>query len=193
MKKFFARTLICTMLFGAGFGFTSCDGETIAAIIEQAVSLLQQGTPYTFNGKGTATSLLGPADDNGTYQSDTTIVLNNLTSQVSVNSTSTAATLAIAGFTCGSLQMEEVTFSNLELGTSSDGKSNTLTVGDNSSATGSVTYNGKSYDVTNLFIECTLNDQNINITQMSIYFGNESNYDICVMNITYEGKIQVTQ
>ena len=193
MKKFFARTLICTMLFGAGFGFTSCDSETIAAIIEQAVSLLQQGTPYTFNGKCTATSLLGPADDNGTYQSDTTIVLNNLTSQVSVNSTSTAATLAIAGFTCGSLQMEEVTFSNLELGTSSDGKSNTLTVGDNSSATGSVTYNGKSYDVTNLFIECTLNDQNINITQMSIYFGNESNYDICVMNITYEGKIQVTQ
>ena len=193
MKKFFARTLICTMLFGAGFGFTSCDGETIAAIIEQAVSLLQQGTPYTFNGSGTATSLLGPADDNGTYQSDTTIVLNNLTSQVSVNSTSTAATLAIAGFTCGSLQMEEVTFSNLELGTSSDGKSNTLTVGDNSSATGSVTYNGQSYDVTNLFIECTLNDQNISITQMSIYFGNESNYDICVMNITYEGKIQVTQ
>ena len=94
MKKFFARTVICTMLFGAGFGFTSCDGETIAAIIEQAVSLLQQGTPYTFNGSGTATSLLGPADDNGTYQSDTTIVLNNLTSQVSVNSTSTAATLA---------------------------------------------------------------------------------------------------
>ncbi len=193
MKKFFARTLICTMLFGAGFGFTSCDGETIAALIEQAVSLLQQGTPYTFSGNGMATSLLGPADDNGTYQSDASVTLTGLTSQVTVNSTSTAATLTIAGFTCGSLQMEDVTFSNLVLGTSSDGKSNTLAVGDNSSATGSVTYNGQSYDVTNLFIECTLNDQKINITQMSIYFGNESNYDICVMNITYEGKIQVTQ
>ncbi len=167
------------------------DGSGVEVTCMVAVtSLLQQDTSYAFIGNGTATSLLGPADANGTYQSDKTIELKNLTSQVTVNSTSTAATLTIAGFACGRLQMEEVTFSNLVLCTNFDGKSNTLAVGDHSSATGSVTYNGQSYDIFNLYIECTLNEQNISIKQMSIYFGYD---DICVMNITYEGKIQAVQ
>lgn len=189
MKKFFARTLICTMLFGAGFGFTSCDSETIAAIIEQAVSLLQQGTPYTFNGSGTATSLLGPVNAEGLYSAtDETVILNDLTCKVTVNSNSTAATLEIPGFKCGKLEMSNVTFSDLTLGT--NGNTNTLSEDlENTRILGSVKYDNQPYDVSGLIVKCTLNDSEIHITQMSIHFGDGD----CAINLIYEGKIQVTQ
>ena len=185
MKKIISRSILCaTLLMGSIFA-TSCDSETIAAIIAQ---LLNTGTTYTFSGTGNAASLIGTGtntDGSYNYASDGTgTVQTNI--QVSVASSGSTATMVIPSFKCGSFTMSQVTFSNLVLST--NGNYNTLSVGESSSADGSITYNSQTYDVCNLYIECKLNDSEIIISSMSIYFGDEK----YVINLPFSGKV-VTQ
>lgn len=185
MKKLFSRALICASLLTGSFSLSSCDSDTIAEIINTALQLLQTGTTYTYTGTGNAESLIS----NGTSYTSDKKVSGSFNVTVNVDNSGTTATLTIPAFTCGSLSMTECTFGSLILGTK-DNK-NVLSIDENNTTiAGQISYNGQTYDVSNLYIECTLDDSQIAIGSMSIYFGepNGSNYPV-VMNFSYTGKI----
>lgn len=183
MKKLFSRALICVSLMVGTLSICSCDSETIAAILMQ---LLETGTSYTYTGTGNAESLIA---NGGSFSRDKKIS-GNFNVTVKVASTGTSADLTIPAFTCGSLSMSECTFSSLALGTQND--HNVLSTDENNTTIlGTVTYNGQTVDVSNLYIECTLDDSQINIKLMSIYFGepNEAGNYPYAMNFSYSGKV----
>lgn len=167
--------------------FTSCgentDWREIASIILNNL-LGQQGVTYNFTGKGTMQVLQNTGGANGFVNATERLAFQG-TLPLTVNNS--AATLQIPSMTLGNYQMSNITFSNLVLRAVTNGNVTEYTsveVGDNTTADGSITVNGTSYPVTNLYMETKATNTTLTITIMSIYFGQDNEFAV---NVVFTG------
>ncbi|GEM_PF-4388261 len=181
MKKTIKRIALCFAIGSMGLTMGSCDGDDITnilSIVQQLINM-NAGTNYVYSGTGSSQSLVKSGEE---YQIDGNDSIA-AQCQVSVSSNGATANLVLPAITCGNFQMSQVTFNSLALSVKDN--LNYLSTGDNTTANGTLTYNGKTYDVSNLYIVCSLNDAQIAISEMSIYFGD----DQYALNLTFNGKI----
>ena len=75
-----------------------------------------------------------------------------------------------------------INFYNLSMAATSN--NTTLDVGDNTSAEGSLTVNGTTYEVSSVYMKTTVTSQKLTISEMSIYFGDNGKF---AMNLTFAG------
>ena len=90
--------------------------------------------------------------------------------------------MTVPGMTVNGATMSAINFYNLNMAATSN--NTTLDVGDNTSAEGSLTVNGTTYEVSNVYMETTVTSQKLVITLMSIYFGPNNEF---AMNLTFAG------
>lgn len=188
MRKIFRKAILSLCILSMGLVNVSCDSETITELITILITNLvgQQGTTYTFTGSGTAQELIMQSDGQYQYGNATPSKFNG-TFSVTVNNT--VANMTVPGMTVNGATMSAINFYNLSMAATSN--NTTLDVGDNTSAEGSLTVNGTTYNVTSVYIETekeelrtTVTNQKLNIPIMSIYFGNKGEF---AMNLTFAG------
>ena len=188
MRKIFRKAILSLCILSMGLVNVSCDSETITELITILITNLvgQQGTTYTFTGSGTAQELIMQSDGQYQYGNATPSKFNG-TFSVTVNNT--VANMTVPGMTVNGATMSAINFYNLNMAATSN--NTTLDVGDNTSAEGSLTVNGTTYNVTSVYIETekeelrtTVTNQKLNIPIMSIYFGNKGEF---AMNLTFAG------
>ena len=188
MRKIFRKAILSLCILSMGLVNVSCDSETITELITILITNLvgQQGTTYTFTGSGTAQELIMQSDGQYQYGNATPSKFNG-TFSVTVNNT--VANMTVPGMTVNGATMSAINFYNLNMAATSN--NTTLDVGDNTSAEGSLTVNGTTYNVTSVYIETekeelrtTVTNQKLNIPIMSIYFGDNGKF---AMNLTFAG------
>ena len=188
MRKIFRKAILSLCILSMGLVNVSCDSETITELITILITNLvgQQGTTYTFTGSGTAQELIMQSDGQYQYGNATPSKFNG-TFSVTVNNT--VANMTVPGMTVNGATMSAINFYNLSMAATSN--NTTLDVGDNTSAEGSLTVNGTTYNVTSVYIETekeelrtTEKKKKLNIPIMSIYFGNKGEF---AMNLTFAG------
>lgn len=181
MKKL-KRIALTLVVAVSGLTMTSCT-ESIAGYTELIPLFLQlflqQGQTYNFSGRGTM-QVLGPIEGGG-YQDLTGQLQFEGTLPVTVNNN--AAKLEIPEMDLGAAKMSLITFFNLIVKQQTD--CSLIEVGENSTATGTLTVGSNSYEVTNLYIE-TMKATNsaMSISVMSIYFGPNQEYAV---NVIFSG------
>lgn len=190
MRKIFRKAILSLCILSMGLVFANCstlgnfgkniDSNTLTQIITALVTDLvgQKGTVYTFSGSGTAQQLVMRSDGQYNSASDAT----NYKANMKVTTNNTFANLEIPAIKLKGCKMSIVTFYNLSMTTATN--STSLTVGDNTTADGTITIDGATYSVSNVYMETTVTNQKLTITMMSIYFGENNQY---VMNLTYTG------
>ena len=190
MRKFFRKAILSLCILSMGLVVANCstfgnfgkniDSNTLTQIITALVTDLvgQKGTVYTFSGSGTAQQLVMRSDGQYNSAGDAT----NYKANMKVTTNNTFANLEIPAIKLKGCKMSIVTFYNLSMTTATNNTS--LTVGDNTTADGTITIDGATYSVSNVYMETTVTNQKLTITMMSIYFGESNQY---VMNLTYTG------
>ncbi len=190
MRKIFRKAILSLCILSMGLVFANCstlgnfgkniDSNTLTQIITALVTDLvgQKGTVYTFSGSGTAQQLVMRSDGQYNSAGDAT----NYKANMKVTTNNTFANLEIPAIKLKGCKMSIVTFYNLSMTTATN--STSLTVGDNTTADGTITIDGATYSVSNVYMETTVTNQKLTITMMSIYFGENNQY---VMNLTYTG------
>lgn len=167
--------------------FTSCgentDWREIASLILNNL-LGQQGVTYNFIGTGTMQVLQNTSGANGFVNATEKLAFQG-TLPLTVNNST--ATLQLPSMTLGKYQMSNVTFSNLVLRAVTNGNVTEYTsieVGDNTTADGTITVDGNSYPVSNLYLQAKATNTTLTITAMSIYFGQNDEYAV---NVVFTG------
>lgn len=181
MRKFFRKAILSVCILSMGLVNVSCDSDTITELITILITNLvgQQGTTYTFSGSGTAQELIMQSDGQYQYGNATPAKFSG---NFSVTVNNTLANMTVPGMTVNGATISAINFYNLSMTATSN--NTTLDVGDSTSAEGSLTVNGTTYEVSNVYMETTVTNQKLTITIMSIYFGESNQY---VMNLTYLG------
>jgi len=184
MKKLFRKALLFVSIISMGAFSVSCDSKTISAIFNNLIKL--QGTTYTYSGNGTVQELILQSDGESYQYGNATP--SKFTGSVVLTVNNTLAELTIPSMTVNGASMSQVKFYNLAM--QSTNNATKLDVGDSTSADGTLTVDGTTYSVSNVYIETAVTSQSIAITILSIYFGDNNEYAI---NITYTGTAQATE
>lgn len=205
MKKFFKKSIVLLCLLGAGVGMTSCDEDTVQSIINEIVGIITNNKTQSqdFQYVGTLNAQLLVSDGKGGYTTPgegqafsgtqlpvtekvTTVTTGDKMSDGSVQNEQTSsvrtADITLPAFSVDGASMTEVNFASLDC-TLGSKNVRTLSVGDNTTGTGSLTVGGQTYDVSLVYLEGTFTESTYDISVMSIYFG-----DSYVINITFSGK-----
>ena len=181
MRKIFRKAILSLCILSMGLVNVSCDSETITELITILITNLvgQQGTTYTFTGSGTAQELIMQSDGQYQYGNATPSKFNG-TFSVTVNNT--VANMTVPGMTVNGATMSAINFNDLSMAATSN--NTTLDVGESTSAEGSLTVNGTTYDVSSVYMKTTVTSQKLTISEMSIYFGEKGEF---AMNLTFAG------
>ncbi len=192
MKKFFKKAFVVLGIMTMGLTATSC--EEVLANLDWA-TLLTQILGNVFNG-GTTNSYQGTytlqhlvADGKGAYTLESEKLEFKGTTCTATKGRNNAVNLLLPGTDgIGDATMTNVNVYNLEF--VKDEKNGTVTnkidLGDNSSIDGKLEIGGKTYDASNLYIDCTMTEDKLIIKEASIYFGDNAEQAI---NITFNGTI----
>lgn len=193
MKKIFKKCIVCLSILTMGLTSVSCDSDAITEILATLITNLltqQPGTTYTFSGQGTNQLLKADSSVNTGY------VAGGKESTFKCNMTLTIATdntctLTIPAMTIdGGASMSEVTFSNLVMTAATS--STKIDTGDSSTGLGTLTVNGQSYELSNVYMETSsgATNEKLSIATISIYFGENAEY---VVNLTNYNGTAVTE
>jgi len=150
-------------------------GQIVQTLLTNYVSM--QGTTYNCTGtgtaalwtnKGTAATPNFLAGDNQSSSMTITTVLFQTSGQL------TFPTLSVGGATMEGVALGALNYTN-----------STLTVGDNTTAAGTLTVNGKTYSVAGAYLNnCTFSNNKLSAGTVQIYFG--TNYEYLV-NLSFTG------
>lgn len=182
-------------LIGAAFitfGMTSCEtlqkiaqdenfGKLVTAIASNYVNA--QGTTYNYTGTAQAQLLKKTADGYLFVEKDGKTTKVDMTLPLVAGNVATIQfpTISVDGGT-----MTNTAVGNLVI--TANGSKNTVTVGDQTTATGSLTLDGKTYNISGVYLQdCTYSTTKFEGKTMQIYFGDANDY---VMSITFDGKVQ---
>lgn len=182
MKKiaFFACALVVS------FTLTSCQtlqtiskneqvGQIIQAILTNYISM--QGTTYNCTGTGSAALW----KNKGTQTAPNFLAGENQSSNMTITAvfSQTAAQLTLPALTVEGAKMEGVALGALTYA------NNTITVGDNTTAAGTLTVNGTAYPVAGAYLNnCTFSNNKLAAGTVQIYFG--ANYEYLI-NLSFTG------
>lgn len=184
MKKiaFFACALVVSMVM------TSCSTIQSIANNQQVGTIVQtlltnyvsaQGTTHSCAGTGTAALWTNKGTASSTNFTAGTTQTINVTIPVVITTASSTVQMTLPDLTLDGAAMSGVALGALTY------SNNTITAGDNTTATGTLTVNGKSYSVAGAYLNgCTYASNKLTATQMQIFFG--SNYEY-VVNIAFTG------
>ena len=202
MKKFFKKAFMVLGIMGMGMGTTSCDNEVVNEIIknidwsallgEMVGNLFNGGTTNVYQGKYTLQHLV--SDGKGAYTLESEKLEFAGTGITVTKNRDNSINIVFPGTDgIGDAAMSEaVTVQNLQFVT--DEKTGTVTnkvdLGDNSYIDGTLTINGVAYPASNLYINCTLTESQLVVTEASIYFGEKAEHAI---NVTFNGTLFVDQ
>ena len=187
MKKTFKYAAIALAFLCTGSVMTSCDGDD--NILTQIINLIfNTGETYTYQGTATSLSLDGSTTSEG--WTGNYINSNQPTSrtlQVSLKAGNTAE-LTIPAYTDGKVTVNTITIYNLAMTASSDNSYTVLSIGDNSTIDGTITYNGVTYTAANLYIAKSQVTSGAISLDLTMYFqgSGEDDYSKAI-NFTYTG------
>lgn len=185
MKKFFTKVMVALCLFGGSFSFSSCDsdviGEIIGTLLPELIGNIWGGSGETNNYVGDFSEQLLKADGSSFIAATEAESYSGTTIAASVNKQNQIS-ITIPGHTNST---KTFTITDIVLGNLEIAEGGALSVGDNSTISGSITVGGKSIEATNCYIKSTVTSGNLSISEMSIYFGD----DVYALNVKFEGKI----
>lgn len=190
MKKFFKKAFVMLGIAGMGLGTTSCDSETIEALLPVLTEIIgnvfNNGTTNVYQGTYSLQHLT--TDGKGAYTLDSDKLVFNGTGITVTKTNQNMVNLVLPGTDgIGDATMTDVTIGNLEFVTDKSGAvTNQIDLGDNSTIDGTLTVGNKTYTASNLYIKCTLTADKLTITEASIYFGDNAEMAI---NVTFSGNI----
>lgn len=188
----FHQLIACLLVAVVSMSISSCDTVKKVLADQQTQQLLgaiitnmmgQQGSNYQFKGSGTTQLLTLKAGGTAfqDYEQGSKQVKFNGQMMVVVNNTN--ANMIIPDLKVGEGTMNGIKLYNMQLSQATNATG--ITVGDNSTIDGTYTINGKAYKASNLYISATVTNQQLNITLMSIYFGDNGEYAV---NIVFDGQ-----
>jgi len=176
----------------AGTATTTGTSNTTASALGTVLSgllgnLAGSNKTYNFTGTATSQSLYGSyASSSWSFaNSNKTNTLNNMAVTLKAGNT---ATITIPAYTDGKVKYSAINIYNLAMTANSSQSTTTLTISDNSTIDGTVTYNGATYSAANLYItSATATSGGLNL-EMTVYFKKTDGTDYCnAVNITYKG------
>lgn len=183
MKKFFTRVLPIFVASLFGFVSTSCSEEEIAAILNLITNLTgQNGESYDYQCNGKIQPCIINGEQYMPMGSGTPL---SYSGTITVKATQSTATLTVPAVNVDGVTIGQVTISGLTL--TAVGESYTsLSVPDQGvSAEGSITVDGKTYEISNLYLEdAKLTSQELAITNLQLFFGEGEEYLINMTNLT---------
>ena len=186
------RTLLAACLLAAtALLTTSCETAKQVLANEQMQMLMknvivnmmgQRGTTYSYTGQGTQQQLTLKAGGTAfqDYNETTKAAAFKGTLPVTINNTT--ANITIPTMKVGNGTISALTISNMVL--AQDNAGTKISVGDNSMIDGTYTVGGTAYKASNLYIDALITSQQLNVTLMSIYFGDKGEQ---VVNVTFNG------
>lgn len=210
MKKIFRNVIVCLSIVASGMAVTSCDGDNsiignmLVYVLQTLFNTNTQTNTYQYKGTCSFQVLVASSESStgwvaGTdvlpYEGTTlalqeTMKIETATQQMSDGSTgntesTTTRTVNIeipAVPLAEDATMENVMFNNLDV--TQQGSMYVLSVGDNTLGNGKLTIDGKSYDISTVYVEASYNEDKYVIKVLSIYFGENDEY---VVNVTFNG------
>ncbi|MGN0234241.1 MAG: hypothetical protein ACI4B5_07475 [Bacteroidaceae bacterium] len=181
MKKIIFRLCFCVAILCTGFSVSSCDESS--PWLDFIKNLIGTNATYTYSGDASYECL------EGTYSPMSYTSIGEFTvSSQQVTLTTTAndsqATLVLPAVTSGDITLTAVTLSALDM--TNETNATKLSVGENSYIDGKITYKGKSYDASNLYIANASATSGVVTLEMTIYYGDEMTEAV---NYRYSGKV----
>lgn len=196
MKKYFAKSVAALVLAASSFTLTSCDGAGILGdllgdgdLIGTLTGLLgnlfggKEGDSYVYLAEnGTAFYATIPSEA-GYVPQTSNVSLSGL--NVRVTDCSSTANLTLSAMTLEGYSVSELKFTGLSMQKASEEVGNyiQLDVTDNSYGDGSITVDGKNYEVTGVVMEnAYVSAADFGIGYMQIFFGDDKL--VVIENIT---------
>ena len=142
----------------------------------------QRGTTYSYTGEGTQQQLTLKAGGTAFQDYNETTKSAAFKGALPVTINNTTANITIPTMKVGNGTISALTISNMVL--AQDNAGTKISVGDNSMIDGTYTVDGTAYKASNLYIDALITSQQLNVTLMSIYFGDKGEQ---VVNVTFNG------
>lgn len=185
MKKAILKVVACVAIGAFGLVSTSCDEDSISTVIQIITNLVgQKGTTYQFTSSGEVQTLY-KSGEQYLYDNERTAPVNAV---IPVTINNTTAQIVIPQMTVGNKVFSEITISGLDLKGSSQYTSmpnDTILVGENVRADGTVTVNGETLSVSSLFIQdCHLTSKQLNLGLFQVFFGDNLNQVLSLSKVT---------
>ena len=181
MKKIISRMCLCLAILCAGVTVSSCDESN--SWIDIIKNLIGINATYTYSGNASYECL------EGTYNPMNYNRIGQFTASSQQITLTTAAndsqaTLVLPAVSSEDISITAITISALDMTNATDATS--LSVGDNSYIDGQITYKGKTYEASNLYITKASATSGVITLEMTIYFGEELTEAV---NYKYTGKV----
>ncbi len=182
MRKYIIRICLCLAVLLTGVTLSSCDeNNTWLNFIK---NLIGTNTTYVYSGNATYQCLSEPNSDGAYTKTLAEFSAQNVQVQLTTSSANeTLATVVLPAASTNGLSISAITISNLTM--QSTTSSTTLTVGDNAYIDGTLSYNGKSVEASNLYITEASATSGVITLKLTVYFGEMSE----AVNFTYSGKV----
>jgi len=202
MKKTFKLLAIAFAAMSMGTVMTSCSEDGSGGFLSRLFGLFS-GETYYYTGTLTSQALDGSSNGDGwsgsyinATQSNTTGTNSYSAKQITLKSTSSAATLTIPAYTDGNISVSEISISNLTQTTNEAQTLTTLDIDTESTRIdGTLSFNGATYTIGYVYItkaDATTTSLDL---EMTLYFygdndkdgsGNVLDYSKAI-NFTYKG------
>lgn len=181
MKKIIFRMCLCMAILCTGFSVSSCDEDS--PWLNFIKNLIGTNATYTYSGNASYDCM------EGTYNPMNYKRIGQFTdSNQQVTLTTTAndsqATLVLPAVSSGDISLTAITISALDM--TNETSATSLSVGENSYIDGRITYKGKTYEASNLYITKASATSGVITLEMTIYFGEEMTEAV---NYKYSGKV----
>lgn len=196
MKKYFAKSVAALVLAASSFTFTSCDGAGILGdllgdgdLIGTLTGLLgnlfggKEGDSYVYFAESGEAFYATIPSEAGYVPQTSNVSLSGL--NVRVTDCSSTANLTLSAMTLEGYSVSELKFTGLSMKQASveGGSYIQLDVTDNSYGDGSITVDGKNYEVTGVVMEnAYVSAADFGIGYMQIFFGDDKL--VVIENIT---------
>jgi len=191
MKKTFKKVALFAGIVAATTALTGCQTVANLANNENVKTVVSTLLTNYVAGQGTTTNYTGTLSSQLLKKSGTSYVTVNSKGTLATQTATipvvagTMATLTIPAMTIDGASMSEVSLGNLNIAKS--GTSSTITVGDNTTAAGTLTVSGTAYSISGAYLEsCTYTDAGaLEGGLIQFYFGTNKEY---VASFKFSGK-----
>ena len=195
MKKFFKKAFIFIALGAMSLTTTSCDSDTVQEIVSMLITNLTNlnGQTYQYQCQGKAEVLTMNAA--GEYNTSGVSQFNGV---FSVRYSGATANVTVPAMKIGNVDMSLVTISGLAL--TAQNNYTSISVPDTGvNGEGSITVDGKTYQLSNIFveegthtnqIEATATSQNLSFKTFQLFFGDNYEYVVSLTTVSGEALTQ---
>lgn len=188
MKKIITRALLACLALGAGLTATSCDEDTLSALLG---GLFNQGETYSYTGgeKVTVMSDYDGTSYNNALINGAEIAAKSVTFKATQVGNTVSGELALPALTStgGDVQLNITAATFARLLCTTVGDKTQIATTTETTADGTITVDGHPYAITNLYIDPAsyVTQTDIHLT-LSIFYGENNEYAV---NVEYTGEV----